>query len=57
MKKFNLQQTIDIYNLVYFTVVPNLIKIIETLFSVEDEALKDWEHVSNPAYLYKAMKP
>jgi len=24
---------------------------------VEDEALKDWGHVSNPAFLYKAMKP
>jgi len=24
---------------------------------VEDEALKDWGHVSNPAFLYEAMKP
>ena len=24
---------------------------------VEDEALKNWGHVSNPAFLYKAMKP
>ena len=26
-------------------------------FTVEDEALKDWGHVSNPAFLYEAMKP
>ena len=32
-------------------------KTIRGLEHVEDEALKDWGHVSNPAFLYKAMKP